>query len=583
MGDTLDDRTARLESSVEQLRLTVLTLQRRIEVLEATRPGAATTDAETQQAVPSAGFSLRDQRDPIVILSLIGRLVLVIAGGFFLRAMTDMGVLAPAVGIAMAFAYGVVWIVLADRAGRRQQAPRAIFHAVAAALVVFPLLVEATTRFQVLTGATSAIALTVLTAGLLVVAWRHRLHAVAWITMIGALPTSVVLLVQTGLFAPFALYLIALGVATLWLGYALGWSAIRWPPALVADIVVVGVTLRVVAPEHQDAPRVAILLQLALLGGYAVSIAIRTLVRGRNVTIFEAVQTAAALAVGYGGAVFLTRTTGGFPAMLGATGLVFGAACYGIAARLVGEREGGEPNVYFYSTLALVLVLTGFSLVLGDGSLGVVFAMLAVLAAGLWSRFGRLVMLLHSMAYVVAAGVVSGTLGYCAAALAGVPAGPWALPGAVVLAVLAAAGVSAWLAAAQSRLDGSAFASGPRLVIILVFAWAASGCVIGYLAPVAAGLADRSVDLGILATVRTGVLAVATLLVAWLGRNARFREWGWLVYPLLIGIGLKLMTQDYKHSRPATLFIAMALYGAALIIAPRLRRRGDKPAIQSVG
>jgi hypothetical protein len=266
--------------------------------------------------------------------------------------------------------------------------------------------------------------------------------------------------------------------------------------------------------------------------------------------------------------------------MLGATGLVFGAACYGIAARLVGEREGGEPNVYFYSTLALVLVLTGFSLVLGDGSLGVVFAMLAVLAAGLWSRFGRLVMLLHSMAYVVAAGVVSGTLGYCAAALAGVPAGPWALPGAVVLAVLAAAGVSAWLAAAQSRLDGSAFASGPRLVIILVFAWAASGCVIGYLAPVAAGLADRSVDLGILATVRTGVLAVATLLVAWLGRNARFREWGWLVYPLLIGVGVKMVAEDFKYSRPTTLFIAMALYGTALIVAPRLRRGSEKGVVQ---
>jgi len=27
------------------------------------------------------------------------------------------------------------------------------------------------------------------------------------------------------------------------------------------------------------------------------------------------------------------------------------------------------------------------------------------------------------------------------------------------------------------------------------------------------------------------------------------------------------------HSRPATMFVALALYGAALILAPRLRRR----------
>jgi hypothetical protein len=65
-----------------------------------------------------------------------------------------------------------------------------------------------------------------------------------------------------------------------------------------------------------------------------------------------------------------------------------------------------------------------------------------------------------------------------------------------------------------------------------------------------------------------------------MGRHARFREWGWLVYPLLVGIGLKLVAQDFKHSRPATLFIALALFGAALIIAPRLRRRIEKVTAQ---
>jgi hypothetical protein len=44
-------------------------------------------------------------------------------------------------------------------------------------------------------------------------------------------------------------------------------------------------------------------------------------------------------------------------------------------------------------------------------------------------------------------------------------------------------------------------------------------------------------------------------------------------------IGLKMVAQDFKFSRPATLFIALALYGAALIIAPRLRRRGDKARV----
>ena len=579
----MDDRTDRLESTVEQLRLTVLSLQQRLDVLEAMRPGGATAEADaragesttTRPAIPSAGFSIADSRDPIVVLSLIGRLLLVLAGGFFLRAMTDTGVLAPPVGIALAFAYGLVWLFLSDRAGRRRQLPRAVFHAIATAMVAFPLLIEATTRFKVLTGATSALAIAALTSGLLLVAWRQRMRAVAWIAVIGALPTSFVLLSQTGVIAPFAVFLIAFGVATLWLGYALDWWGMRWPVAAAADIAVVGVTLRVLAPEHPVAPQIAMLLQLSLLGAYVVSIVIRTLIRGRNVTPFEVVQTAAALVVGFGGVVFLVGAAGSLPAALGVASLVCGAACYGVAVAVIDKREDSGRNVYFYTTLALVLVLAGFTLVLGEQWLGVVFALLAVLAAGLWSRSGRLFLLLHGAAYIVAAGIVSGTLRYGTWTLAAGAAGPWALPGAVMLVVLVAGALSAWLAAAQQQTDGGEFASGLRFVIILVSVWAAAGCVIGYIAPIAGGLADRSVDPGVLATVRTGVLAVATLLIAWIGRHARFREWGWLVYPLLVGIGLKMMAQDFKFSRPATLFIAMALYGAALIVAPRLRRRGD--------
>jgi hypothetical protein len=582
----VDDRTARLESNVEQLRLAILSLQQRLDALEAKRASgvAAASDAlaaestEVRADVASAGAPAKDPYDPIAILSLIGRLLLVLAGGFFLRAMTDTGAIARPVGLALAFAYALVWLFMTDRVGARRQVPSAVFHALAAAIVGFPLLVEATTRFKVLAGTTSAIALAVLTAGLLFVAWRQRLRAVAWLAVIGALPTSFVLLIQTGVVAPFAFYLIALGVATLWLGYTLDWWGPRWPAALAADIAVIGVTLRVLAPEHQDAPQVAMALQLTLLGAYVVSIAIRTLIRGRNVTFFEVMQTAAALIVGIGGAVYLTRVTGIHPEAIGVASLLFGSACYAVAVAFIDRHEGSGRNVYFYTSLALVLVVAGFTLVIVEQWLGVVFALLAVLAAGLWSRFGRLFMLLHGAAYLVAAGVVSGTLKYGAMAVAAGEVGQWALPGAVMLVVLVAATLSAGLSSAWPDSDEGEFASGLRVVIIMVFVWAAGGCVIGYLAPVAGGLADRSVDPGVLATVRTGVLALATLLIASLGRHPRFREWGWLVYPLLVGIGLKMVAQDFKYSRPATLFIAMGLFGAALIIAPRLLRRGGRKA-----
>ena len=582
----VDDRTTRLESAVEQLQLTILSFQHRLVAIEARGLVAAAAAADSvapdlTEARPTTRPRAKDPHDPIAILSLVGRLLLVLAGGFFLRAVTDAGAIPVAVGIALAFAYAVVWLVMSDRAGGRGQVPNAVFHALAAALVAFPLLVEATTRFKVLTGPTSVLVLSALSAAFLFVAWRRRLRAVAWITVGGALPASAAILVQTGVVAPFALYLVGLGLATLWLSYSIDWRGGRWPAALAADIAVVGVTLRAFAPEHLDSPTIAVLLQLALLLGYFGSIAIRTLVRGHDVSPFEVVQTVAALLVSLGGAVYMARAADAVPAALGVAAVVVGAACYVVAVTVVNRRESSALNFYFYTTLALVLVLAGFGIGVDPVWCGAVFALFAVLAIALWSRLGRLFTLLHGAVYIVAAGIVAGSLGYCARTLVAGAEGPWDMPDAVMLVVLVASGLCAGLAAMRATAEGDELAIGTRFVIVIVFVWTAGGCLTGVIAPVVGGLADRSVDPGVLATVRTGVLSLGTLVIAWLGAQARFREWGWLVYPLLIGIGLKLLTQDFKHSRPATLFVALALYGVALIIAPRLRRRVEKGNAQT--
>jgi hypothetical protein len=585
----VEDRTARLESAVEDLQATVLALQQRLDALEARGPGeapaaadsAAQGLAETRSGAAATRARAKDPHDPIAILSLVGRLLLVLAGGFFLRAMTDAGALAVPVGIALAFAYAAVWLFMSDRAGGRAQVPNALFHALAAALVAFPLLVEATTRFKVLSGPASAGVLSLLSAGLLFVAWRRRLRAAAWIAVVGALPASAAILVQTGVVAPFALYLVGLGLATLWLSYSTGWWGSRWPAALAADVAVAAVTLRAFAPEHHDAPGVAVLLQALLLLGYFGSIAVRTLARGHGVSRFEVVQTAAALSVSLGGGVFMARATGAVPAAIGVAAVFVGAACYGAAVALVDRREGSAPNFYFYTTLALVLVLAGFGIAVDAAWSGAVFALFGVLAVALWSRFGRLFMLLHGAVYIVAAAVVTGSLGYCARTLVAGAEGTWAMPDGVMLAVLVASALSAGFAATRATSGGDELAIGTRFVVTLVFVWIAVGSATGYVAPFVGGLADGSVDPGVLATVRTGVLSAATLAIAWIGGRARFREWGWLVYPLLVGIGLKLLTQDFKHSRPATLFVALALYGVALIVAPRLRRRDAKVAAPS--
>lgn len=576
----MDDRLVRLETVVEQLGSTIHALEQRVRVLEA-RPADMTAPPATETVTdPSLSPSGRpgmqriggDRDDPIAILSLIGRLFLVLAGGFFLRAMTEAGLFPPQVGIALAFVYGLLWLVLADRASRRGQPLSAAFHAAAFAMVAFPLIAEATTRFKVLPPAGAAMGLGLLTLLQLWVAWRRRLPAAAWIAVLAALPTSIILVLKTGYVLPFALQPIALGVATLWIGYELGWKGIRWPTALVANLVVAGLTLRALAPQHPDALQVAILLQWSLLGAYAISIAFRTVARRGQVGWFEVGQTVAVLVVACGGTLLLSGSSGARTAATGLVTLALGALCYVVALRIIERRADPGYNLYFYTTLALVLVLVGAAFLLPAPKPAFLFAVLAVLSTGMWARAGRLHMLLHGAVYLVAAVVAGGGLGYEAGALAVTPTGPWQQPDGALVFVLLAGVACAGLAAMRPAPEGGAIASGLRFAIVVACSWSVAGCLVGWLAPLLAGLDDRTVDPGALATVRTGVLALGTLLVAWISRHAKFREWGWLLYPLLVVTGLKMVAQDFGQSRPATLFIALALYGAALIVAPRLRR-----------
>jgi len=578
----VDDRYARLESAVEQLQHTVGSLQQRVAALEAgpqLAEGPASTGEPTGARDRGLGLlgarAKRDPYDPIVMLSMIGRLFLVLAGGFFLRAMTEAGVLAPGIGVALAFAYAGVWLYFTDRCGARGRTSGALFHALGAALVAFPLLLEATTRFKVLGVAGGALVLLLLTAAFLLVAVRRRLHAVAWVTIVAAVPTALVLLLKTGVPTPFALYLIALGIATMWLAYTCGWTAIRWPVALAADLAVVGVTLRALSAEHVEPVRVVMLLQVVLVAAYLAGIAVRTLLRDRDVTLFEVTQASMALVIGFGGAILLTRTTASLAVLMGAASILFGAACYALAFWFVDRHEGHERNVQFYATLALVLVLAGLGLDLSLPWLAGVSAVFAVASVAGWALLGRPYLLLHGMAYLLVSSIASRALSYGAWAIFMSPPA-WTAPAAVMAMAAVAAALSAGLAAQRPWPEGGVPASVMRVVIAVVLIATAVGCGIGWAVPVLAGSSDGSVDLGVLATVRTGALAVVALLVAWCARNERFREWAWLVYPLLVLVGLKMIVQDFKYSRPATLFIALALYGIALIVAPRLRRAGDR-------
>ena len=78
---------------------------------------------------------------------------------------------------------------------------------------------------------------------------------------------------------------------------------------------------------------------------------------------------------------------------------------------------------------------------------------------------------------------------------------------------------------------------------------------------------------GVVATIRTAAIAAVALALGRFASAARFHESLWLLYPVLAAGGLKLLVEDFPRSKPATLFLALAMYGGALIVAPRLSGR----------
>lgn len=576
MPEPTVDVAARLEELAEAIRQ----VERRVAALERSGVGAPVAPRRAAPAAAAGAGTLAEvTADAAVgrVVPLVGRTLLVLAGAFVLRALTDSGKLPAGPGIALGFAYAGTWIAMADRAGRTGHALAAGFHGLAAVLIGFPLLFEAASRFQLLSPAAALAALTLLSAVALAVAARRSLQGLAWVTAIGGVVTALALgVVSRGRIAPATLYLVLLGVATLWLGYVRDWVQLRWPVALVADVMAAVLAFQAGAPGSADGPGAGLAVLAALIGLYLGSIATRTLVLGRRVVPFEVVQSAAVIAVGLGGAVWVATRSGMGRAGFGLAATAFGVAAYAVAFAFVQRRQAGRANFYFYTSVAIALVLAGTGLLLPLAAVGPAWGILSVLACLAARRQRSLTLAAHGAAYGVGAAAAGGLLagGFGNAFLGPGPA--WS-PTAASLLVVASVAASAWLGSRAAARSSTAERL-PQLALVVALATSVAAVAIAWLAPVFAGTGP-SASPGATAAVRTGVLVTGAVVLAWIARREAWTEAGWLAWPLMGATGLKMMLEDMPRSQPATLFVSFALYGAALILMPRLRaRRARKDA-----
>ncbi len=504
----------------------------------------------------------------------LGRTLLIFGGAYFLRALTEFGLLPAAAGVLLGGAYAFLWLFMAWRTGTREDAgPGPIFSGLASVLLAAPILVEATTRFALLSAAQAATALTLFTGLALVVASRTRLRSLAWAASISGLLTALILLRTTHEATPFTAFLLLLGLGTLWVVYSLNWKGLQWLGAIGADAGVAILALLSTTDQWSVEPRAAFIAALALLLIYPASFAARSHRFRRNMGAFEVVQGLAVIGIVFWTTSRTSASTGDGPTiLLGAICLLLGAAAYFLAFTPETRSARGR-NFFFYTTVGLVLIVGGSALVMGAAKAAAAWSLLAVVMAIFSGRYGRVTLSLQCTLLLVAAAAASGILATGFRALTGSGVETWPQLASWHLIVAAATVACLFIPVAQRSERWGVLAGIPQLIVLALSVWAVGGLMVAFLAPTIAGVPGPEADLGALAALRTVVLTLSAVTLALSSRHRRWPEARWLVYPVLVLVGLKLIVEDFPNGRPLTMFIALGLLGGALIVVARFLRR----------
>ena len=568
-----------LEEQVRALSDRVATLEARLAAIETKPVAAPTSGAPVANAVeppllgpgPGSGAGF----DPLHTVAALGRALIILGGAFLLRALTEGGTWPSGVGVSLGLLYALSWIATSTRAAVRGNHLRAIFDGGTALAIGFPLIAEAALKFGLFTPTQAAMTLGAFTACVLLSASHGRLPSLAWLSSLGGLGTGLILMANTGVVAPFSFYLTSLGVGTLWLGYVRHWRGLRWPTGAVASFAVLGVTLRAVADPPVDSAALAWASQGFMLVAYLGSIAIRTLVRGRQVIVFEIAQTVLALLVGLGGMIAVGRSVGAGGLLLGAVIAGLGVAAYAVAFQFLARHAPGAQNFYFYSSLALLFVMVGVWTALDGPARAMALTTIGIALAVAWSRSSRTTLGAHTAIALLAASEAAGLAALAMAAFVGeLPPANLALwPALVTFAAVLALSASQ-LCASRGAALSAADAPGLALAVVALVGLA------GFVTLAVAAAVDQAMlpsgSRAMLDTIRTAVLSLVAVGCARLPRSGRFSAIGRLAYPLLAATGLKLLLIDLRSSRASTLFAALACYGAALLLVPRLRRLAEE-------
>ena len=559
----MQDRLAELESRLEAV-------EGRLSALEKT--SAADTAVEHPHPDTSLGEGFLGSASIHV-----GRVLLIFGGAYLLRAITESEYVPAAVGIAMGAAYALFWLFMGFRNARAdEQRASAAIYAGTSVLLALPLLVEAVTKFNLLSAGQGVLAVAVFVALALAVAVSRDLRSLAWLVTAGAIGSAFAVLIVARAPVATVSLLLFVGLGSLWAVYVRQWSGLQWLGALGATAGALVMIVLGGSDQWALRPELVVVYATALFIAYFTSFAIRSHLLGRDLGFFEGIQSAfaagvalwAAVAVGGAGHATLLSVIGG-------SGLGLAACAYALALAPATRSARGK-NFFYYSTAGLVLLVAGSALVLPPTAVAVLWSVLALVMAWLSGRLGWVTLSLQCTILLFAAGAASGLLASGIFAFAGDPSAPWpaAVPWHAAIALTTVACL--FIPVAQHSARWGKLAGLPQLTVLALSVWEVGGLMIVYSAPLLAGVMVEP-NLAALAALRTVILAASSVTLAISSRFRRWPEARWLVYPVLFLVGIKLFVEDFPNGRPASLFVALVFVGGALLLVARLLSREKSP------
>ena len=516
----MDDSGPELAKQVAALAESLRSVEARVAALEGAAAPKSPRPVPVPPAEPVPATSAAPESTLSSYAALAGKCLFVLAGAFLVRALTDSGTLPRGAGVALGLAYAMTWLVVADRTGRNGSvaaATAATAWGVTALVIACPLVWEASTRFNVLPPAGAAGALTAVAAAALGASVHRNLRALAWAAVLSVLATACLLLVATHALVAFGALLVVLAAGAGAASVRRGWAGLPWAPAVVADLVVLEAIWIAARPEGLPeayanlSPGAVLALALALFAAPLAGTVRRAFGRVRTPDAFEAVQLGAVLFLMVFAVSRLTPLAGLPPS------LVWGLA--GFAAAVAPARAVGSIAPAYGAVL------------------------------------------------LVAGAFVSGLVAFAGHAFLGSPVAGMPPPDSVL--VLSLSAVATVLLARRVRAGACGLATRGAMFAL------ACVSIVG-----AGALAERGLallvapdgDPGLTASVRSAVLAAASVLLASCRRLPTLSPLARLAYPVLAFSALKLLFEDLPHGRPSTLVATFVLYGAALMIVPRLLR-----------